>query len=206
MIEKELKLDLKNEENYLKILNFCGKPFEIKEQLNIFFDSNDFYLKKSKLSLRLRKENDFYLITVKGKNQSTGELSIRKEVETIISKDEFEWFVENNISLLSKDYPPFEYLREELGLEHSELIFSNILSFHNKRTVFIMANNQNKIKLEVDKTEFANKKLFFELEVEFDEIDSFRKNKEFIAGILKENDIIWKVSSKSKFKRALELL
>ncbi len=131
MLEKELKLDILNEENYSRILNFCGKHFEIKEQTNLFFDTDEFHLRKLKLSLRLRQENDLYLLTVKGKNQSDGELAIREELETFISKDEFDKFINNNIVLSSCDYPPCKYLREKLGDDFNKLIFTKILSFKN---------------------------------------------------------------------------
>lgn len=79
---------------------FSQSPWRTKELLNQYIDTDDYALTKAKVALRVRKDNNVYIQTLKARGNSVGGFSEREEID---------WYLTNpslDISLLDGKYWP----------------------------------------------------------------------------------------------------
>jgi inorganic triphosphatase YgiF len=154
--EIELKLEL-DARLYDEILATCPEVQTEVRQENTFFDTNDRVLGNNRWALRIRREGDIYMLTVKGPSHTTPDgIFERIELESPIIPEEAERF-RLGLDLEQTEIFPCTHLRELFGNLH----LVPFLSFRNLRR-FISVHSMD---LELDKTEIEGK-IFYELEVE----------------------------------------
>ena len=155
-MEIEVKLEL-DAHLYNEILaTFQQVQAEVCQE-NTFYDTDDRVLGNNRWALRIRRESDLYLLTVKGPPNTKPEgIYERIELESPIMPSEAEKF-SLGFDLEQTEILPCTRLRELYGNLH----LMPFLSFQNLRR-FISVHSMD---IELDKTEIEGK-LFYELEVE----------------------------------------
>lgn len=164
-VEVEVTIDL-DKEGYEK---FCSamKPFliDIYDQWNILFDTVDHSLLKSYKRCRIRSidaqnsDNQYTICSKMGKSDSiNGAIARRREVETNISKEQFDNIVhhpENYYRLA-----PVE-IQNELS-EFKDIDFCFLVDFRSIRRIFEL----NGLRIESDECTLSDETKFYQLEVE----------------------------------------
>jgi adenylate cyclase class IV len=205
--ERELKLDLETVTNHAlleKHLRSFPASFRFlgtKEQINIFFDTPDRFLRSQKIALRLRQEGEKFFLTAKGAKIKTGDLIIRPEIECEIPVPEAFSVLQNKKNIAELNYPPLSWIGTQT--QASGLSFHEILRFTNQRQNFLFPPFS--LILELDHTHYIHGDSF-ELEIEFQNEADYPSAKKILQTILNEKNIPWKISAQSKYARALQFL
>ena len=187
--EIELKLALPDEDAWHWVRERLLEP-RTALQSNHFFDSSDGSLRAARIGVRLRREPEGFLLTVKsdGLSETEGSLSRRIELEAPLSAEKFASALIDGLLLT----PWICEWRERLDLasgEVSELraFLSRLTAlaperlqllggFENERTTGEVQLNLPRgplsIEVELDRTHFPGGRTDFELEVEFPAADS----------------------------------
>ena len=154
--ETEIKLEL-DARLYNEILATCAKMQTEVRQENTFFDTLDRVLGNNRWALRIRREGDLYLLSVKGPTTTKPEGTYERiELESALTPAEAERFC-LGFDLEQTEIPPCTFMRELFGNLH----LMPFLSFNNLRR-FISVHSMD---IELDKTEIEEK-IFYELELE----------------------------------------
>lgn len=191
--EAEIKLKL-TESVYLYLKNTCTAYKEVSQK-NHFLDTSDYTLLHHRWVLRIRIEDSWRgYITVKGPGEINNALHIRPEFESPVLVDQAESLLQG-FDLSSIHLSPCTELVKRFGNQH----VLPFLFFHNQRIIF----SWNEWKFELDKTTIE-KNLFYELEVETDPAQRDTLEKE-LKRLFQNQHWDYVPSSKSKFKRALDL-
>jgi uncharacterized protein YjbK len=196
--ENELKLLLKKEDFEELLLLGSNKVTNYKEQTNYYFDTDQFTLSESGITLRIRKENEKNLLCLKIKN--------KKNSDTYISSMEYE--VEVPTSVLSDckqapqkiiDYLPYDAQSLLLKILNGQQI-KFIGSIKNKRHCLKLFNNYI---FELDHSFFPNGTESYEVEVEGIKND---KDSLYIMDFFNRKGFKYNLNTKSKYKRFVESL
>ncbi|MFH2036639.1 MAG: CYTH domain-containing protein [Candidatus Zixiibacteriota bacterium] len=198
--EKEIKLDLDNEENYKRLIGHF-KNITTVIQINTFFDTAENDLMNSGWALRIREIEGQFFITAKGMNRKGSlKLAIRPEIQEEIGKQKAtvmlaEGFTKNDL--------PAQIL-EELNdiIMHDK--FMKLVTFNTKRTTIAYETNSYSVQLEIDKTEYADHTVDYELEIEIPVADIQDKVIEQVRALLERLNIPFIFQKYSKFGRALK--
>ena len=102
--EIEIKLELSSFAEYLKLLGFIGHPDNEFCQRNFFYDSVDNRLSKEKITLRVRQDPEYGIVSLKGEATYLAQAAIRAETETHIELN-----ITNDIIQGGKRYLKFGY-------------------------------------------------------------------------------------------------
>jgi uncharacterized protein YjbK len=203
--EKELKLNLENKSNHQKILDFFGYIDRDVFQLNIFYDSDHFLLRKNKLALRLRKETNKYTLTAKGSNISSNEVVTRPEIECALSRQIALSILEKKRNLAElTNSKPVRWIEKQLNVPVPSL--HEVVRFENLRQLIKVPIENQLLLFELDTTYYDDRAIHYELEIEFPKKNDYESCRLFIEKILKKASIPWKISGLSKYERALQML
>lgn len=196
--ERELKLLLK-ENTYQALLKDAQKINGKVEQENYYFDTLDLKLEKKGITLRIRQEDDRWLLCLKMKNTQNSQ-------STYVSSLEFESQVSHEIFNKCKNKPSsiITWLPKE-GTSHLHGIANDLKllgSIKNTRYSLQLFKDLNH-SFELDHSLFPHGLEAFELEVEG--IKNERESLNIINNI--ENlGLDYTVNTKSKYKRFVEAL
>ncbi len=185
-IEHELKLCL-SEADYLKLCEYLvvnGSLVKIHEQRNVYLETEDRYFAKNREMLRLRETESFWTLTHKSRIQvNNGEFSSQE------SEIDFGVFEGTITELLKKVQvtKPWDKLK-------SIKIQGELL---NTRHEF----EWGKFTLELDRSQFSDYRVDFELECETSDFQLLRSRLTHLFDNLK---IPWEPQESSKYKRFLE--
>ncbi len=158
-----------------------AKDFLLLKQNNYFFDTSDLILRANSLAIRLRYENDRFILCIKGndpkaaKNQKS--MSIKLEYEDDIPETIARQLLEQKCSPLdyllaqsaandSKKIRTREFLCKQISILSSNKPLQMIGSFTNQRTCIPVAIAQNEFLLEMDETTFKSEIIHYEVELE----------------------------------------
>ncbi len=193
--ETEIKIKITEE-----IYNLLVSEFKIIKgpnlQENIFFDSKDLMLLKNRWALRLRKEDQCFILTTKGPvNNKENEYYDRPEIEEQISGKEISERLLSGFNLNEQKYKPCKELYNRFG----DLFVSKIFSFKNYRTYI----DFNGLILEADKT-LIKDKIFFELEIETN-IKNIEDVSKKIKKLFEDYDWPLQYSKKGKMAKAVKI-
>jgi uncharacterized protein YjbK len=202
--EIEIKLNLLCENNYLKLLEYLrANDMTATEipQKNYFFDTDQSSLSKAGWALRIRIENDRATITAKGSaTEKTEGLVIRPETTSQLALKDAESSISSGLPLSA--LPP--NLIDLLDKYIDGGVLKTRLSFANRRTAVNFVNAGQKLVFEVDRTEFCDGSIDFELEVELPHTDNYQKAIDIITSIFNGLDIPILFQKEGKFARALK--
>lgn len=192
--ENELKL-LIEKEGYYRALEFFEKVRDPIEQVNYYFESPERFFQKNGITLRVRKIENKYTLTVKIKNSFKNNIVKSYEFHKPISINSFYDAVDNPnhiYKLLNND--AFEAVLTLLG-EKKELKYLGYIN--NKRSVLKAFNTWE---IDLDCTKFPNEFITYEIEVE-----NILNTDEFINK-LNIIGITGQITDKGKYNRFLKLL
>ena len=184
-LEIELKYALENAQQYEALIahleSYSGEKATLLSQINTFFDTDDFQLKQAGLILRLRSENDRFILTAKGTAPAdiSGDdtLACRFEEETEISAEQANDLMaapKNPICLLeNSDWPQEAQAQKNrvmlIGhlktLTHNKC-FIRLGSFTNHRRVIPVTIGTTLFRFECDATHFSSTHTDHEVEIE----------------------------------------
>jgi len=196
--EVEIKLDL-DAETYRRILELLPPSGPERRQRNVFFDSEDGTLQRTRWALRIRGEVDGFTLTVKGKRERAREgVFDRVERESAVPVDRARTWLDG-FRLSDTALAPCEELRERFG----DLAVRPFLSFVNHRTPLAFGSWT----LELDRMEAGGKEMY-ELELELDPTDAAQAEAQAEAeadlrGLFAEHGWPYRPSRQSKMQKAL---
>lgn len=199
--EMEIKLDLINEQNFVRLLEYFPEPVKMKHQSNYFFDSDNWDLSRSGWALRLRKADNSAIVTLKGLMAEDIEgLTVRPEIEQPLPVRQFEEFINqgirpeqlpNDIFLLLKDLNPGIGLKERLH-------------FTTDRHIINYMDATVQVYFEADRTLYQDGSTDYELEIEIEDRSQFDRILSAVREIFIKLNIPLKFQEESKFARALK--
>ena len=164
--EIEIKLNLENETNYLKLHERFGRGIEPRRQDNHFFDSPDMRLAASGWALRIRLEAGRALMTAKSSaSGGGGALAVRHEIETALDPDRARAMIDNG--LMFGDIP--DTIRDALGNLPADLALTAGTGFVNYRTDIGIETGHALLRVEIDRTCFNDGRIDYELELELED-------------------------------------
>ncbi len=198
--EKEIKLNLLSEKNYLTLREALPESIEDKELENVFFDTEDWELSRSGWALRVRRQAEKALVTLKGlSRKDVSGLTVRPEYEAEIPLETARRFIQND---LMKSELPDSIKRQLDKFGDSEKI-ANKFAFMTRRTVFPYSDGDFNLKFEMDITTFPDGSKDYELEIELEDRKTFNTVIKSIKELFGKLNISFIYQDESKFKRAL---
>jgi len=199
--EIEIKLDLQKKDNYDKLIERFGITEKPTRQENYFFDSENMDLSKSGWAFRLRIEENKSSLTLKGTStRSSDGLAIRDEVEISIPDEKAQKYAENGIR--SGNIPnEIAQIIKPIG-KPGDLIQK--IYFINDRFRVKFPGDDIDLLFEIDKTEFVDGSIDYELEVELKDQLIYQKALGIIMTFLDSVQIVTVFQKQSKFARALK--
>jgi len=199
--EIEIKLDLQSEENYNKLIERFGIKVKPTRQENYFFDSANMDLSKNGWALRLRVEENKSSLTLKGKAaKSSGGLAIRDEIEVLIPDETAQKYVINGLKDANIPDEIAQIIRPIVNPR--DLIQK--LYFVNNRYRVNFSGGDIDLLFEIDKTEYADGSIDYELEIELEDQLFYQKALGGITTFLDSVQIVSVFQKHSKFARALK--
>ncbi|MBD3403845.1 CYTH domain-containing protein [candidate division GN15 bacterium] len=200
-LEIEIKLKLDSFADYLKLIGFLGNPDKEVNQLNCFFDSEDHRLMKDGWALRVRAENDRGLITLKGAADSDHDLTVvREEFETIIERSAALAIINLQNDILAAPAEPIEFVKHK----YPDIALAKLAQFTNIRQMKNFKIGDYTHVLELDRTEYADGSVDYELEMELDNPDQSDIVIPSLQKLFASLDIPFQRQDQTKFIRALE--
>jgi len=191
--ERELKLAIPHETDFRLLLERLGKPQEIREQVNHYYDTPRFELLRRHMCIRLREEQGKRILALKrGRGWRHGYLDA-DEAETEIPPQPIDPATFDPLSL---DLLPVRILKRDLPPGPLNWIGS----IRNTRRVYRLRPG---LTLELDATLFPGDRTDFELEVESDDEENVRRE---VVGLLEEWGVRWAPQTATKHQRLLSIL
>lgn len=201
-LEKELKYFLDRDSYSALIRATRNKVVGTVRQTNIYFDDSSLRLRKQKIGLRIRIQDEVTAtLTLKEpsgiRSKKVPKLKVRHEWESPIPLKTAKNLIKKKTSITSLSHTPIKMLKKRFPKEDLKKI-GPLGSVKTLRT-FVLA--QRGVLLEIDKFKMFDKK-FYELEVETHTPELADK---VIREILKELHIPYRPITKSKLGRFLDL-
>ncbi|MEW6050671.1 MAG: CYTH domain-containing protein [Candidatus Zixiibacteriota bacterium] len=199
-MEIEIKLKLESFMDYLKLLGFLGQIESEEHHINGFFDTEDRKLAKAGWALRVRAENHRGVVTVKSIPTQSGLAVIRQEIEAEIGRGLAVEVLNLHHDVLQLPVMPVEFIKKEFpGIRLARLI-----QFENIRQKKLFKIGDYNYLLEVDKTEYSDGSLDYELEVELSDASRIETVEDHLRKLFASLGIPFEKQAESKFARALQ--
>ncbi len=178
-----------------------AKDFLLLKQNNYFFDTADFILRTHSLAVRLRQENEHFILCIKGNDpkilNNKKSMSIKIEYEETIPEEIAQQFLEHKCSPL--DYllaqtnandPKKMRTREFLCTQISFLTHNKPLqmigSFTNQRTCIPITIANNEFLIEMDETTFKPEVIHYEVELEIPTSHHYQNTEDFLLKLFQK--------------------
>jgi uncharacterized protein YjbK len=198
--EIEIKLDLESFTNYLKLMGFLGQVEHEDQHINAFFDTEDRQLAKAGWGLRVRAEGARGLVTLKGERGGTGPARIRDEIEAEVRRGEAMDVLNLRKDIMSFFIPPIDYVRKEWG----DIKVAKLVHFESTRQKKPFRIGDYNYVLELDKTQFIDGSVDYELELELPDESLIVIVEDNLRKLFASLDIPFKLQTESKMVRALK--
>ncbi|MBN1213170.1 MAG: CYTH domain-containing protein [candidate division Zixibacteria bacterium] len=199
-LEIEIKLQLESFPDYLKLIGFLGNIDYEDRHLNAFFDSEDRHLSSSGWVFRVRVENERGLITVKDTGRQAGSAMVRQEIEAEISRAMAMDILNLRLEPLSISVTPVEFIRREFP----ELKLAKLIQFNNVRQRKTCQLGDKDYVFEIDKTEFSDGSVDYEVEIELTDIHQIENVENDLRKLFGNLNIPYARQTESKLARALK--
>lgn len=198
-VEIEIKLKLESFTDYLKLVGYLGQIESEEHQINGFFDTEDRRLAKGGWALRVRAENKRGLITLKSISTQAGAAVIRQEIEAEISRGTAIDILELRYDVLAATVMPVTYLKREFP----DLTVARLIQFCNTRQKKLFRIGDQNYLLEIDKTEYSDGSVDYELEIELTDPAQIETVDNHLRRLFQSLGISFERQVESKFARAL---
>ncbi len=201
-LEIEIKVQLGSFTDYLKLIGHLG-PIEREEHhLNAFFDSPERELGNAGYALRVRATDTGGSVTVKSLVSQNASVAVRNEIIGEIDASLARALISGQTDLMSLSNPAVDLVLADFP----ELKPTLLLQFRNDRQVKRYPFGDYELDLEIDKTEFADGSVEYELEVELNHAHQLDAVETQLRKLFTSLAIPYKNQMKSKFERALKRL
>lgn len=198
--EIEIKLDLGSFTNYLKFLGFLGQ-IELEDvHLNGFYDTRKRDLSTQGWALRVRAESAIGRVTAKGMGKHDGMAVMRDEVEEELPRGEVLEVINGHRNPAGLDCEPLRFLTAKFG----SLELHPLVKFKTTRLQKSHRIGDYSYTLEVDKTEFTDGSVDYELEVEMEDTAQLDVVENHLVRLFGSLDIPLERQTESKLARALK--
>ena len=164
-----------------------------------FFDTSDRKLSKAGYALRVRATDESGSITLKSLKSQSDALAVRREGIAEIPAGEARRLIGGHADLMAYNNDPVNEIREAFPGAHPLVL----LKFMNVRQVKEYRLADRELLLEIDKTEFADGSVEYELEIELEHESHFEHVREGIRRMFNSLAIPFEAETLSKFERAL---
>jgi uncharacterized protein YjbK len=198
-LEIEMKIRLASFMDYLKLIGHVGAIDREIHHINAFFDTPDRVLGKAGIALRVRATDESGSITLKSLQSQSDALAVRREVIAEIPAGEARSLIGGHSDLMVYDNEPVNEIRDTFP-DISPLV---LLKFRNTRQVKKYRLADRDLLLEIDKTEFADGSVEYELEIELEHESHFEHVREGLRRMFNSLAIPFEAETRSKFERAL---
>ena len=194
-MELELKYKLLGESDYNKLRDYLDNKTSgiILNQKNFYYDTEDMLLIKNNAILRARIENEKVIITFKQQKEKKQGFFISDEIENNVSLEDINRVFSGKIPIIQLCGDNRRNV-EKLS-ENKELTL--IGTFENKRIVYYIDD----IKLELDKVDYGNGIVDYEIETESEDEKKVRK---FLDTLLQSLSVRYQLQDKTKYQRFFE--
>lgn len=197
--EIEIKLDLGSFTGYLKLVGSLGQIDSEHRLTNGFFDSEDRKLKAAGWALRVRAELGGGLITIKGRAVDSSLAVVRRESEAEISRAEALDILNLQTNILDSRVKPIAFVNEILsGAEVQCLV-----RFETCRQKKGFKIGDYQYVLEIDKTQFPDGSVDYELEIELLDLEQLPVIENHLRRMFQSLQIPFRPMAQSKLERAL---
>jgi inorganic triphosphatase YgiF len=198
-LEIEIKLQLQSFTNYLKLIGFLGAIDAEEQHINGFFDTEDRRLSAEGWALRVRVENQRGLVTLKSMSKPQGAAVTREELEAEISRPRAIDVLHLRSDILTLPVAPVEYVKKH----YPDFRLARLIQFNNIRQFKDFKVGDYFHTFEIDKTEFADGSVDYELEIELKNEDQVDVVQNHLRRMFASLDIPFVAQDKSKYERAL---
>lgn len=199
-IEIEVKLKLDSFCEYLKLVGFLGNPDREMRQINCFFDSEDHRLMADGWAFRVRAEDNRGLVTLKGATTEDHALAVvREEIEAEIDRSTAVSVIGLQTEVLSLAIEPVAYVKKTWP----KVELSKLVQFTNTRQLKEFKIGDYTYMLELDRTEYADGSVDYELEMELDQPQQAEIVIPSLQKLFASLDIPFERQDETKFARAL---
>jgi uncharacterized protein YjbK len=199
-IEIEIKLKLESFTDYLKLVGFLGQIESEEHQINGFFDTEDRQLAKTGWALRVRVENRRGLITVKSIPTQAGMAVIRQEIEAEIPRGTALEVLGLREEIFDLKVMPIEYIKKEFP----GVTLAKLIQFQNVRQKKLFRIGDQNYLLEIDKTEYSDGSVDYELEIELADTNQIESVEDHLRKLFNSLGIPFERQVDSKLVRALK--
>lgn len=197
--EIEIKLDLGSFTGYLKLVGFLGHIDSEQRLINGFFDSEDRKLEAAGWALRVRAELNRGLITIKGRAIDSSLAVVRRESEAEISRAEALDILNLQTNILDLQIEPTAFINKILsGAEVQCLV-----RFETCRQKKGFKIGDYQYVLEIDKTQFPDGSVDYELEIELPDLEQLPVIENQMRRMFQSLQIPFRPMAQSKLERAL---
>ncbi|UCD63073.1 MAG: CYTH domain-containing protein [Candidatus Zixiibacteriota bacterium] len=197
--EIEVKLDLGSFTNYLKLVGFLGQIEQEERYTNAFFDTEDRRLSKKGWALRVRAENSRGLVTVKSIPTAEGIAVVRQEIEAEIPRGQALDIISLSRDVMSVATMPMDFVKQQIG----QRSLTRLVMFENIRQKKVFKIADYNYLLEIDKTEYNDGSVDYELELELKDTKNLDVIEDKLRKLFHSLDIPFAHQEESKFHRAL---
>ncbi|MBI5510329.1 MAG: CYTH domain-containing protein [Deltaproteobacteria bacterium] len=198
--EVEIKLELHGATEAKALVALLGAPQATLAQVNVYFDAPDGSFRARGWGVRVRKENDAVVLTLKANQKSIGEFLDRNEWNGDV--DKAAW------ADISTGHRAVGALVDALAKERgipipAELSLASLQalgSIETVRQVFTLPGDGAPVHLELDRTTYQDRSVIHEVEVESPASDIDRTRAR-LAALFAAAGIEWRVSKTTKQAR-----
>jgi uncharacterized protein YjbK len=198
-LEIEIKLQLTSFTDYLKLVGFLGQIESEEHQVNGFFDTEDRQLAKAGWAFRVRAEDRRGLVTIKSISTRTGMAVIRQEIEAEIPRGTAMEALNLHTDVLALEIMPVQFIKRDFP----NIQLAKLIQFNNTRQKKLFRIGDNNFLLEVDKSEYSDGSVDYELEVELNDTKQIEVVEDHLRKLFGSLGIPFERQAESKFSRAL---
>ncbi len=197
--EIEIKLDLGSFVNYLKLTGSLGQVDEEIHHQNAFYDTSERAISEAGWALRVRVETARGLITLKSAATAPGPAAVRSEIEGEIDRSTAMAILSGETDLMTLHTRPVAFLKDNMG----DLAVTELVRFSNERKRKNHRLGDYAYCLEIDRTEYRDGSVDYELEVELPDVSRVEQAEHGLQRLFASLDIPYAIQTESKFARAL---
>lgn len=198
--EIEIKLCLESFTDYLKLLGFLGQVESEEHHVNGFFDTEDRKLAADGWALRVRVESGHGLLTLKSETSKPGVAVTRDQIEVEIPLGEAVDILSLRKDVMALSNASVDFVKRTWG----KINVTKLAHFENTRQKKPFRIGDYNYVLELDKTEFADGSVDYELELELSDESRIEIVEDGLRKLFASLGIPFCLQTESKFARALK--